>query len=109
MKFGNSTAAKRKIKFKGTPSLLAKFFPDSKAVAGPRSRHVFRIEFANSKAKCLEDDLLSMSYLMIINEINSNGHSTKVDNLHFHLASHWEKNKQVPLGKRLIYVYNRGC
>ena len=83
----------------GTPTLFAKFFPNcdrKKGVSGARLREFFRTDIANSKVKCSHEDLLSLSYLMIINEINSKSHVIKVDIRYFHLASHWEKATIFP-------------
>ena len=43
-----------------------------------------------------DDDLLSLSYLMIINEINSKSHTTKEDNRYFYLATYWKQINNFP-------------
>ncbi|XP_052176615.1 uncharacterized protein LOC127790924 [Diospyros lotus] len=99
LKFGNIESAKRKIKVVGTPKLFTKFFPDctpKKGVSGVRLRELFRKDIASGKVKCSDEDLLSLSYLMIINEINSKSRSKKVDMIYFHLASHWEEANSFP-------------
>lgn len=99
LKFCNNESAKRKIKVVGTPTLFVKFFPDcdlEKGVSGARLREFFRTNITSGKVECSDQDLLSLSYLMIINEINSKSRVTKVDIRYFHLTSHWEEANSFP-------------
>lgn len=59
-------------------------------------RDFLRRDISSGRMECSDDDLLSLSYLMIINEINSKSPTTKVDMRYFYLASHWEEMNNFP-------------
>ena len=74
LKFDNSEAAKRKIILNGPPKLFARFFPECNlkmGVPGSRLVQVFHQDIVSGKVECSDDELLSMSYLMMMWEINS--------------------------------------
>ena len=99
LKFDNCKTIKRKINVVGTPTLFAKFFPHEntkKRVSGAKLKDVFRRDISSGRMECFDDDLLSLSYLMIINEINSKSSTTKVEIRYFYLATYWGEMNNFP-------------
>ena len=91
LKFGNSGAAKRKIILNGPPKLFDRFFPKCNlkmGVPGSRLVQVFQHDIISGKVECFNNELLSISYLMMMWEINSKSSHMRVDIRYFHMPSH---------------------